>query len=62
MNFPQKYMGFWLVTRSVENQWQGLYWKTGCAYTGPRYETMLTETPRDARRLARLTIAAGCVR
>lgn len=51
----QDYKGFAIRHIARGDQWQAHYWRRNVQY-GITYETMLTDTPEDARRLARLTI------
>jgi len=51
------YKKFTLCLYGIPNRWyRVIYWPTN--QRGKRYETMLTDTPAEARRLARLTIAS----
>jgi len=61
MSFPYtQYCGFTLLTTYVPKYGcQVLYWRVG---TKAKYQTMLVDTPAEARRLARLTIRGGGVR
>lgn len=49
------YKGFTIKHEKRDCSWRALYWKSH-KRLGIVYETMLTETPEEARRLARLVI------